>query len=107
MHQCLRVPELATLIVEASVPTLKDRGHEGLDKHDRNTLYVLAQTCRELQEPALDVLWYYQVGFRKLLSLLPRGYVEMTRREAREWFWSDSFLRREVVVEYLEVVSLV
>ena len=78
MHDCWRIPELAARVAEACAPGYRDvrvcpRGvFPASVPPDLRTVYALARTCRTLQEPALDVLWYRpKHGLWKLLTTLP------------------------------------
>lgn len=46
-------------------------------KTGRVSLCALAQTCRALQEPALDVLWYHKVGLHHLIQCMPEDAWEV------------------------------
>ena len=83
MHHCLLVAELAQRVAEAcapdykSIPTNKPfRRPIGF-----NTLCALARTCRALQDPALDVIWYHQRGLEHLIDLLPEDVWEVYEGE--------------------------
>ena len=75
MHACWRIPELSKLIVEALVPGYKEiTDFDCIHVSDPSTptpqlrtLWAVAQTCRTLCEPALDVMWYFQFGMYRLL----------------------------------------
>lgn len=45
------------------------------------TVYALARTCRTLQGPALDVIWYYQFGLQNLVKCMPEDLWEISKRE--------------------------
>ena len=71
MHTVWRIQELVDRIVMFRTPYLDippwlPNSREGLAD-----VCALAQTCRILQEPALDVLWYRQYHFVELLKCLP------------------------------------
>ena len=70
MHRCLLVEELAFRIAEACAPDYKDFEVTSQGS-GRGTVCALAQTCRALQDPALNVLWYYQVDLRNLFRCFP------------------------------------
>lgn len=94
MHRCLEVYELAARIAEACAPYYGDFTDEG-DKHKLGTVCALARTCRTLQEPALNVLWYFQFGFQNLVNCMPgdlRRTIDFSLYEARgtaEHLWYD------------------
>ena len=69
MHPCLYIAELAYRIAEECAP-----GYRSADVYtelDLRSVYALARTCRTLQVPALDVVWYNQCGLRHLLLCMP------------------------------------
>lgn len=86
MHPCLQVSELAARIAEAIMPRFREMRLNGMAHYNpqfpgssgvkelqasRRALSALSQTCRTLHEPALDVLWYYQLGVHHLISCMP------------------------------------
>lgn len=78
MHHCLYVEELVSRIAEACAPAYNTpqaddaRGIPGL-----GTLRALAQTCRALQEPALNVLWYHKAGLHHFIQCMPEDAWEI------------------------------
>ena len=62
MHQCWLIAEFAIRIVDCVATD---------DKGGRSALHALATTCRALQEPALDFLWYKQNTLSHLIRCLP------------------------------------
>lgn len=72
MHQCLLIDELAARIAEACAPGYRDASQKG-KRPSLQTLCSLARTCRALHDPALDVIWYYQLGLQNLQSFVPAG----------------------------------
>lgn len=80
MHHCLLVPELAARIVEACAQDYRVACLESGYRPHFNTLCALARTCRTLQEPALDVIWYYQFGIQNLVKCMPRTLYQIHRR---------------------------
>lgn len=86
MHRCLLVAELVRHITESCAPGYKDTtaGQEfpcvGLA-----TVCALVQTCRALQGPALDVIWYQQLGLDHLVKCIPDHAWEMYRAETGRW----------------------
>ena len=75
MHRCLLVSELAQRIAEACAPEYKYAAVRDCQFPfpGFGTLCSLARTCRALQQPALDVIWYYQSGVQHLVKFLPQG----------------------------------
>ena len=75
MHRCLLVDEVSHRIAEACAPDYKNpvvyRSEPPHEKPQLRTLYALAQTCRALLDPALDVLWWYQIGVGDLVKCMP------------------------------------
>lgn len=47
------------------------------------SLAAVAQTCKILQDPALDVLWHQQLGLLPLLKILPTA-IEQVNVEPNE-----------------------
>ena len=66
MHRCWLVPELTVLIAEHCT------GPSEFDSDVLRSLCSLARTCRTLQEPALDLLWYQADTLAHLIKLLPQ-----------------------------------
>lgn len=81
MHHCLYVPELASRIAEACAPYYRDVCTEATRMPELGTVYALARTCRTLQGPALDVIWYYQFGLQNLVKCMPEDLWEISKRE--------------------------
>ena len=81
MHKCWLVPELTIRIAEECRSTAefvsKTRREEG-----QHTLYALARTCRALQEPALDALWYQVDTLAHLVKCLPDDLWTRQKKEA-------------------------
>ena len=74
MHACLLIPDLIAKIAEACAPRYRDRSPFRDDESGMRTLCALARTCRALQGPALDVIWYHQINLNNLISLMPDGF---------------------------------
>lgn len=74
MHRCLQIPELVLQIAEELHPGYKDSPAEGgttpSGSEGAADVAALARTCRAFLGPALDVLWYTQHDFRRVLELL-------------------------------------
>ncbi|RDB14570.1 hypothetical protein Hypma_016477 [Hypsizygus marmoreus] len=65
MHRCLDVQEILSLICkEAS-------GGDPLTSTSHKTLAALAQSCKTLEQPALDALWHTQTDLTRLLRCFP------------------------------------
>lgn len=79
MHNCLLIPELSARIAEACAPQFKrpTSAWDADGKFYLASLCALARTCRALQGPALDVMWYYQFGLQNLIQCLPKHLWEM------------------------------
>ena len=96
MHRCLLVTELAIRIAEAcalvspdeDVPIyyLDDHHSRNLTGLDLRTVWALAQTCRALQDPGLDIMWRFQFGLQTLLRCMPYDLWE-----ARTYFEDPEF----------------
>ena len=109
MHRCLQVPDLALKIVEECMPDYRERcfantSRPGKGTHAeawaaRRTLAALARTCRVLQGPALDVLWYYQFGLRHLIECLPEDLRKGRRCTipGRRGYYSGVYRIRQLV----------
>ncbi|KAJ7468717.1 hypothetical protein FB451DRAFT_1560408 [Mycena latifolia] len=78
MHPCLRIPEIIRIVVEKAAeefdssedadnilapPPMRPYGSVALSR--------LARTCRQFQDPALDVLWREQSSILPLLKCFP------------------------------------
>ncbi|KAK7013698.1 hypothetical protein R3P38DRAFT_2720428 [Favolaschia claudopus] len=94
MHRCWEVAELVQLIFEALDPyAVGVYRAEGIGQLKASTLFRLAQTCRQLCEPALDVLWRTNEGLILLLKCLPTntwairdGYFEIVSPiQSKDW----------------------
>ena len=85
-------------IAEACVPSYKVDPEPGSDwTVNMEPLYNLAQTCRTLQESALDVMWYRQAGLENLIWILPprlRDKVLLSCPIVNEEEYTSDFIRR-------------
>ncbi|KAK7028634.1 hypothetical protein R3P38DRAFT_2937596 [Favolaschia claudopus] len=72
MHRCWDIAELVQLILEElDSRTFHGDEIESVNRPQVIALYHLAQTCRRLCDPALDVLWKATHGLVPLLKCLP------------------------------------
>ncbi|KAL0954056.1 hypothetical protein HGRIS_005208 [Hohenbuehelia grisea] len=62
MHRCFFTAEISTMIC-AHLKYMESHA----------SLAALAVTCKSLEGPALDALWYYQLGLVNLIQCLPEG----------------------------------
>lgn len=84
MHRCLQVAELTRRIAEACTPDYKDASLRAEHAPNFDALCALARTCRTLQKPALDVIWWYQFGLYHLLECMPEDLWETEYEEEDE-----------------------
>ena len=91
MHDCWKIPEIALAITEACAPHFKEPLPTTSIRFD-GSLASLSRTCRALQGPALDVLWYYQFGLLHLLQCLPQELWEV--HEVHENVGDETHVRR-------------
>jgi hypothetical protein len=66
MHDCFRIPEISRMICS-----------ELLHTESQEALASLAQTCRTLEDPALEKLWYYQEGLVPVMKTFPSDLWEI------------------------------
>ncbi|KAJ7184806.1 hypothetical protein C8R46DRAFT_466922 [Mycena filopes] len=66
MERTLRIPEVLCVVFEYFDPSDFASG-----KTSATTLAALARTCKAFQDPALDVLWRFQVDLVPALRLFP------------------------------------
>ncbi|KAK7008398.1 hypothetical protein R3P38DRAFT_3590366 [Favolaschia claudopus] len=72
MHQCWDIAELVQLIFEELDPySFGVYQVDTLHRSNAIALYNLALTCRQLSDPALDILWATNEGLLMLLKCLP------------------------------------
>ncbi|EAU83831.1 hypothetical protein CC1G_09500 [Coprinopsis cinerea okayama7 len=64
MHNCLRIPEIVTLIFQYVYENDEN------DKQHAKTVANLARTCKAFTSPALGILWH-ETTLTRFLSLLP------------------------------------
>ncbi|KAJ7184811.1 hypothetical protein C8R46DRAFT_466968 [Mycena filopes] len=67
MERTLRIPEILCAVFEYFDPSDFASG-----KTSAKTLAALARTCKAFQDPALDVLWTFQVDLVPALRLFPQ-----------------------------------
>ncbi|KAK7014368.1 hypothetical protein R3P38DRAFT_2545004 [Favolaschia claudopus] len=81
MHRCWNVPELTLTILnnidDHNGPPAPDAVELHQPLRRSQTLASLAQTCRKLSSPALNLLWAAQHDYVPLLSRLPAGTWEL------------------------------
>ncbi|KAK7036162.1 hypothetical protein R3P38DRAFT_2698351 [Favolaschia claudopus] len=74
MHPCLSIPEILQHIFQ-DVDT--DNGF----RRDLPSLAALARTCRDFNDPALDLLWRTQYGLENVLRCMPPDLLQLTIRD--------------------------
>ncbi|KAJ7791915.1 hypothetical protein B0H14DRAFT_2933839 [Mycena olivaceomarginata] len=77
-HRALTIPEIVGLICE-HLEVLAEPHHEGSGtRRNLEDLAALARTCRDFENPALDILWREQNTLANTLKCLPSNLWEET-----------------------------
>ncbi|KAJ7809950.1 hypothetical protein B0H14DRAFT_2607672 [Mycena olivaceomarginata] len=77
-HRALTIPEMVRLICE-HLEVLAEPHHEGSrNRRNLEDLAALARTCRDFENPALDILWRVQNTLANALKCLPSNLWEET-----------------------------
>ncbi|KAJ7788745.1 hypothetical protein B0H14DRAFT_3575900 [Mycena olivaceomarginata] len=77
-HRALTIPEIIGLICE-HLEVLAEPHHEGSGtRRNLEDLAALARTCRDFENPALDILWREQNTLANTLKCLPSNLWEET-----------------------------
>lgn len=76
MHPCFTIPELFIIITETIYAD---------ERKGQSSVAALARTCKLFLEPALDVLWRYQITLVPLLRCLPDG-VMIVKDYGPHWY---------------------
>ncbi|KAJ7870571.1 hypothetical protein B0H14DRAFT_3573738 [Mycena olivaceomarginata] len=77
-HRALTIPEMVRLICE-HLEVLSEPHHEGSrNRRNLEDLAALARTCRDFENPALDILWRVQNTLANALKCLPSNLWEET-----------------------------
>lgn len=95
MHQCLLVAELAIRIMEECVPGYRTANLRVRPPPDLRAVWAFAQTCRTLQDHALDVMWYNQCDLENLLRCMPRDLPISAAMDGSQPRWRSQYRLRE------------
>ncbi|KAF8837693.1 hypothetical protein BDN67DRAFT_972615 [Paxillus ammoniavirescens] len=74
MHPVFHIPELTLYIISLLADDRPAGQHNASSRYPTNAREIarLAQTCKTLSEPALDILWKIQHSLAPLVMCLPQ-----------------------------------